>query len=47
MVLPLPFGRGVMLCGAPIIVPRRDWLNSLPALKAAIDAITARADAMV
>lgn len=47
MVLPLPFGRGVILCGAPIIVPRRDWLDSLPALKAAIDAITARADAMI
>lgn len=46
-VLPLPFGRGVMLCGAPISVPRRDWLDSLPGLKAAIDAITARADGMV
>ena len=47
MVLPLPFGRGVMLCGAPITVPRRDWLDSLPALKAAIDTATARADAMI
>jgi len=47
MALPLPFGRGVMLCGAPISVPRQDWLASLPDLKAAIDAITAQADAMV
>ena len=47
MVLPLPFGRGVMLCGAPITVPRHNFLDSLPALKAAIDAITARADAMI
>lgn len=47
MVLPLPFGRGVMLCGAPITVPRRNFHDSLPALKAAIDAITARADAMI
>ena len=47
MVLPLPFGRGVMLCGAPIIVPRRNFLDSLPALKAAIDATTARTDAMI
>ena len=47
MVLPLPFGRGVMLCGAPIIVPRRNFLDSLPALQAAIDATTARTDAMI
>jgi len=47
MVLPLPFGRGVMLCGAPISVPRRDFAASLPVLKSAIDATTARADGMI
>lgn len=47
MVLPLPFGRGVMLCGAPISVPRAGWVECLPMLKAAIDATTARADGML
>lgn len=47
MVFPLPFGRGVMLCGAPIRVPRTGWIDSLPMLKAAIDATTARADGML
>ena len=46
-ILPLPFGRGVMLCGAAITVPRDNFLDSLPALKAAIDAVTARADGMI
>ena len=46
MILPLPFGRGVMLCGAPILVPREGWMDTLPSLKSAIDALTARADAM-
>ena len=47
MVFPLPFGRGVVLCGAPISVPRAGWIDTLPMLKAAIDDATARADAML
>ncbi len=47
MVFPLPFGRGAMVCGAPIAVPRAGWIDSLPGLKAAIDATTARADGLL
>lgn len=47
MVFPLPFGRGVVLCGTPITVPRTGWIDTLPMLKAAIDDATARADAML
>lgn len=45
MMLPLPFGRGVLVCGAPVAVPRQDPLASLPALEAALSAACDRADA--
>jgi len=36
MILPLPFGRGVLVCGAPIHVPRDRWADSLPLIAAAL-----------
>jgi lysophospholipid acyltransferase (LPLAT)-like uncharacterized protein len=44
MVLPKPFGRGVIVCGPTIAVPREDWQSALPAITAAIDAATEAAD---
>ena len=44
MQLPLPFSHGVLVCGAPITVPRQDWAASLPAIAAALDAAADRAD---
>lgn len=45
MVLPLPFGRGVLVCGAPIEVPRAGWSEALPRIEAALTEAAARADA--
>jgi lysophospholipid acyltransferase (LPLAT)-like uncharacterized protein len=44
MVLPLPFGRGVIVCGEMIGVDRDDWAASLPAITAALNAAAAQAD---
>src|SRR5271165_1359913 len=44
MVLPKPFGRGVIVCGPAILVPREGWQAALPAITAAIDAATETAD---
>ena len=46
MVLPLPFGRGVLVCGAPIAVAREDWAAALPGMEAALTAAADRADAL-
>ncbi|MCX7380337.1 MAG: DUF374 domain-containing protein [Alphaproteobacteria bacterium] len=46
MMLPLPFGRGAIVCGAPIDVPREGWAAALPGIEAAITAATARAEAL-
>ena len=45
MLLPLPFGRGVLVCGGPIFVPRQDWAAYLPAVAAAMTEAADRADA--
>jgi lysophospholipid acyltransferase (LPLAT)-like uncharacterized protein len=45
MMLPLPFGRGVLAVGAPIAVARGEAEAALPAIAAAIDAATKAADA--
>ncbi len=45
MVVPLPFGRGTITCGAPIAVPRAGWADSLPAIEAALTAALQDADA--
>jgi len=44
MVIPKPFGRGVVVCGATISVRRYDWEKAVPAITAALDAVTERAD---
>lgn len=46
MVLPLPFGRGVLVCAPPITVPRDDWTLSLPAIEAAMSGAVETADAL-
>jgi hypothetical protein len=47
MMLPLPFGRGVVVAGAPIHVARGEADAALPAIAAALDAACGRADALV
>lgn len=44
MVVPLPFGRGVLVCAPAIPVGRDDAAACLPAITAALDAATALAD---
>ena len=44
MYVPLPFGRGVIVCGEPIQVPRDNWDASLPAIQAALSDAADRAD---
>lgn len=46
MVLPLPFGRGVLVCGAPIVVPRHGWADALPGIERALTDAAERADAL-
>lgn len=45
MMLPLPFGRGVIACGPLIAVPREGAEACLPAIAAALDAACEAADA--
>lgn len=47
MRLPLPFGRGVLVAGAPITVPRDGAAAALPAIEAALTAACDAADAWV
>ena len=44
MILPLPWGRGVVVVGAPILVPRDGWEGSVPAIAAALNDVAARAE---
>lgn len=44
MVLPRPFGRGTIVCSAPMFVAREGWRKSLPALGAALNDAADRAD---
>ena len=44
MVLPLPWGRGVLVCEPTIAVPREGWEAALPAIEAALTAAADRAD---
>jgi lysophospholipid acyltransferase (LPLAT)-like uncharacterized protein len=46
MVLPLPFGRGVLVCLPPIGVARDGAEAALPHISAALDAAAAHADAL-
>ncbi len=47
MVLPLPFGRGAMVCAPPIAVAPESWRAALPAIAAAMTAAADRADVLV
>ncbi len=44
MVLPLPWGRGVLVCGSPIEVPRAGAEAALPSIEAALSEAAERAD---
>jgi lysophospholipid acyltransferase (LPLAT)-like uncharacterized protein len=43
MGVPLPFGRGVVVCGPAIAVPSEAWREALPAITAAMDRAAERA----
>jgi lysophospholipid acyltransferase (LPLAT)-like uncharacterized protein len=44
MPVPLPFGRGVIVCAPAIVVPREGWQDSLPAIEAAMTQAIERSD---
>jgi hypothetical protein len=44
MVVPKPFGRGVVVCLPTIVVPRDSWQDTLPAISAALTTAADRAD---
>ncbi len=45
MPVPLPFGRGVVVCGPAIIVSREAWKAAIPIITDALNGVAARADA--
>ena len=45
MILPLPWGRGVLVCQPAIAVPREGWEDSLGLIAASLDTATATAEA--
>jgi lysophospholipid acyltransferase (LPLAT)-like uncharacterized protein len=44
MALPLPFGRGTVVCGPAIAVPRGGWQAAVPGIAAALNAAAEQAD---
>jgi lysophospholipid acyltransferase (LPLAT)-like uncharacterized protein len=44
MAVPLPFGRGVLVCGPPIVVPRDAWRDAVPGIVEALNRVADRAD---
>ena len=46
MPVPLPFGRGVVVCGPAISVPREGWKDAVPAITDALNQAADRADAL-
>ena len=46
MVLPLPWGRGALVCGAPIPVPRAEWPGAVAPIAAALTDAADRARAL-
>ncbi len=44
MVVPLPFGRAVMVCGPAIRVPREGWRDAVPGITAALNKVADRAE---
>lgn len=47
MRVPLPFGRMVLVCGAPLSVPREQWRNALPDIENALNQAQAVAQTQV
>ena len=45
MKVPLPFGRGVVVCGPAISVPRHGWEEAVPAIQDALTRVADRAEA--
>lgn len=45
MRLPLPFGRGRIVCSEPLPVEARQWEAAMPVIAAALDRVAARAEA--
>jgi lysophospholipid acyltransferase (LPLAT)-like uncharacterized protein len=46
MTIPLPFGRGVMVCGPAMTVARTGWKDAMPAITDALDQVAARAEGL-
>ena len=46
MILPLPWGRGVLVCGEPLAVPPDGWEAVLPRIEAGLTAAADAADAL-
>jgi lysophospholipid acyltransferase (LPLAT)-like uncharacterized protein len=46
MPVPLPFGRGVVVCGPAITVPRHGWKDTVPAITDALNRTAERAEAL-
>jgi lysophospholipid acyltransferase (LPLAT)-like uncharacterized protein len=46
MPVPLPFSRGVVVCGAPIAVPRQGWKDAVPTISDALNQAADRAEAL-
>ncbi len=46
MRFPLPFGRGMLVCGAPINVARDGWEVALPVIETALTAALTRAESI-
>jgi lysophospholipid acyltransferase (LPLAT)-like uncharacterized protein len=46
MLVPLPYGRGVLVCGPAISVPREGAAAALPVIAAALDAAATMAEAL-
>ena len=45
MVLPLPFGRGRIICSAPIYVATHEWRDALPVIARTLDQVACEAGA--
>jgi lysophospholipid acyltransferase (LPLAT)-like uncharacterized protein len=45
MPIPLPFGRGVLVCGPAVAVPRDGWKTAMPAITEALNQAAERAAA--
>jgi lysophospholipid acyltransferase (LPLAT)-like uncharacterized protein len=44
MVVPLPFGRGVLVCAQPIAVPRETWRDCVPMIVQSLNQVADTAD---